>query len=121
VSPLDDSALNLKVKRLQTSIKKWAHQNELWGDCGFKTWIEHYDSPPHAQNPCVFLLCFEGNLFTLFNGYGDDPDGLIQQFSALIKSSGFEWDMINHTTIGFWATEIGLQRAYAEIELDPYF
>ena len=112
---LDDAALNLKVKRLQTSIKKWAQENDLWGDCGFKTWIEHYDSPPHAQNPCVFLLWFEGNLCTLFNGYGFDTDGLMSQFSDLIENSDFEWEIINHTTVGFWAKEIDLQKAYAEM------
>jgi hypothetical protein len=112
---LNDVALNRKVKALQSTIKKWAHQNDLWGDCGFKTWIEHYDSPPHAQNPCVLLFCFEGNLLTLFNGYGHDPDGLIDQFRALIENSDFEWDMIDHTTIGFWGKNLGLQRAYAEM------
>ena len=108
-----DGFLLKKSKKLQGSIKSWAERNSVWQDCGFKSWVEHYDSPPDPGIPCAFLLCLDGGFSQLVEG--DESWGLFKEFQALVDASGFWWDRMDSSTLVFMANDEELSKAYGAL------
>jgi len=110
-----DAVLEKKIEDLRSKIEAWAKSHDLWSDCGFSSWAEHYNDEPPVM-PCVLLLLFDGPLYDVFNGTGCDE--LYAEFSALIDTvPEFCFELENNTTVSFWVEEDGykeLNEAYRD-------
>lgn len=109
-----DHELIAKMSALQAAIEHWARTKDLWFDCGFQTYEEHSDGEPGSP-AIVSLLCFDGPLHSLFNGFSDD-DGSYDEFHALVHSLGFECENQDGSSVAFFATDPHLSSAF-----DSYF
>lgn len=64
---MHDARLEKNIEALKSVIHSWAQKQELWKDCKFKSWSEHFDDEP-SENPCVLLLCASGQLGEILYG-----------------------------------------------------
>ncbi|WP_128931674.1 restriction endonuclease [Bradyrhizobium zhanjiangense] len=109
-----DQDVITKIVTLQTTIENWARAKDLWIDCGFKSQEERNDWEPMPPVAAA-IMWFEGPLHAIFNGFSDD-DGSYDAFHALVNGLGFECELLNGTTIAFFATDPELAAAF-----DTYF
>jgi hypothetical protein len=56
-----DIELQKRVDDLKSSIEAWLIELNLNYDCGFKSWVEHFNDEP-GPIPCVLVLCHENAL-----------------------------------------------------------
>jgi Restriction endonuclease len=92
-----DQALESKIQRLRTAIEEWLREKELTVDCGFTSWLEHFDDEPE-ETPCVLLLWHENHLT-------DSTDLLSELALEVVQPLGFLSEPITHTLIGFYVDE----------------
>src|SRR5271166_6275560 len=64
-----DQVLEAEIVKLESAIEKWARSHDLWHDCAFTTYLDHFDAEP--ASPIVSMLCFEGPLYNVFGGHTD--------------------------------------------------
>lgn len=94
-----DNRLENKIEALKLMIHSWAQQHDLWNDCKFQSWSEHFDDEP-LETPCVLLLCASGQLGEILYGYYSDE--LRDEFEELIKNTRFYYDIYDSTVFTFW-------------------
>ena len=91
-----DVELERRIESLKAKIRSWAEHNELWGDCCFKSWAEHYnDEPP--QCPCALLL--RGPLFHKLRERGRAE--LLDEFAQLVAKTDFHLEFADDATASF--------------------
>ena len=105
--------MNKKSKAVQAQIRQSASKWDMWQSSGFKSWIDHYDTVPNQSEPCAFLLCCDGGLSELFNGYG--PCNVLSEFESIVEKSDFYWEMMDGGTIGFFVKDKSLKQAYGDM------
>ncbi|WP_196814787.1 restriction endonuclease [Mesorhizobium sp. L103C131B0] len=110
MQPYDDIALAAKIATLEQTIEAWARQNDLWFDCGFKSYLEHVDGEPNPPS-VVSLMYFEGPLFSIFNGYADD-EGMAEEFYKLVDGLGFDAEQRDGTSMAFFAQDPEVSAAF---------
>jgi hypothetical protein len=105
-----DAHLEKKIQNLKSVIRSWAEQNDLWDDCSFQSWNEHFDDEPPI-NPCVLLLCADVQLSEILSGYSSDE--LYNEFDALIQTTEFYFQNHDGGVFTFWvASDEALEEAY---------
>jgi Restriction endonuclease len=110
VSQWSDGALETEIGRVQTAIQAWAEGCDLWFDCGFKSYLKHFDCEPQDP-PVVTLLVCEGGLYTMLSG--EDPEGLEEGFRGRLKELGYYYENIDGVTMAIYAEDIALSSAFA--------
>ena len=110
---ISDCFLLKKSRALQNLIGSWAKRNSIWQDCGFKSWIKHYDSPPDPGIPAACLLCLDGSLAQILDGEGSRK--LRKEFEGIVKRAGFWWDRMDGATLVFLADDATTSRAYGQL------
>lgn len=95
---MTDEERESRIAALSESVRAWAERNELWADAQLKSYAEHFSDRPR-QVPCVLVLVFEGPLYHTFNGYNDDCDRLLMEFTDLLCAQGFEWELEDGCTV----------------------
>lgn len=85
---LIDDDLEAEVLTLQTSIRQWATEHELWLDCGFQSYAERVDAEP-GDTPVVTILHFDGDLGRAIDG---EFDGLDVEFNDLLERHGYWYE-----------------------------
>src|SRR5438874_828628 len=100
VMTMTDAELELKIEGLKKIIRQWAEKRDLWHDACFRTWTEHFNDEPE-ENPCVLVLCFDGELCNALNGYAEP--GLQDEFIDIIARTEFLCELYDHTTVVFYA------------------
>jgi hypothetical protein len=109
----DDDALEARVKALQLAVELWARPRDMWHDCGFQSFAERGGGEP-GEGAVVTVFYFEGPFYTMFNGTYDD--GSETAFGELIESLGFEYELNDHVSAHFYASDPALRAAF-----DDYF
>jgi hypothetical protein len=112
-SGYDDAALEARIAALRAAVERWARQRDMWEDCGFQSFADRVGAEP-GENACVTVLHFEGPLYNMFNGTWDD--GSETSFSELIASLGYEYELCDHVSAYFYASDPALSAAF-----DDYF
>lgn len=107
---MHDAQLEKKIQVLKSVIRFWAEQNNLWHDCTFKSWNEHFDDEP-PENPCVIVLCASGQLGEILHGYyGCD---FYHEFEDLIQTTEFYFEIHGGGVFTFWVnSDEHLEEAY---------
>lgn len=105
-----DNALAARITALETAIETWARTKDLWFDCCFKTHLEHVNGEPETP-PIVSMLCMDGPLHDVFNGYYQD-DGSYDEFAELVEKLGFEFEQRDGVTVQFRASDEVLSQAF---------
>lgn len=107
---MHDVRLEKNIAALKSVIQSWAQQKDLWNDCGFKSWSEHFDDEP-PENPCVLLLCASGQFGEILYGYYGDE--LRDEFEELIQTTGFYFEIYGGGVFTFWVDgDEELEEAY---------
>ncbi|MBD2169475.1 restriction endonuclease [Calothrix membranacea FACHB-236] len=96
---MDDAHLEKNIEALKSVIHSWALQKNLWKDCKFKSWSEHFDDEP-PNNPCVLLLCADSQFGEILYGYYGDE--LRDEFEELIENTGFYFENYGSGVFTFW-------------------
>lgn len=98
---MQDDRLEKNIEYLKSVIRSWAQQKELWDDCTFKSWNEHFDDEP-PENPCVLVLCAAGQLGAILN---DLCNELYDEFDALTRNTGFYFENEGWRVFTFWVID----------------
>ena len=107
---MHDVHLAKKIKDLKSVIKSWAEKRDLWNDCEFRSWSEHFDDEPPA-NPCILVLCASGQLGEILNG--NYCDELCDEFDELLQITDFYFEIYGGGVFTFWvANDEGLEESY---------
>lgn len=96
---MHDDHLEKKIEGLKSVIRSWAQQKELWDDCEFQSWDEHFDDEP-PENPCILVLCASGQLGEILQGYYGDE--LRDEFEELTQNTGFYFENHGGGVFTFW-------------------
>lgn len=109
---MHEADLEKNIEALKLVIYSWAQQQDLWKDCKFKSWNEHFDDEP-LENPCVLLLCASGQLGEILYGYYGDE--LRDEFEELIQNTGFYFENHGGGVFTFWVdSNEELEEAYRD-------
>ncbi|HEX7241427.1 MAG TPA: restriction endonuclease [Longimicrobiaceae bacterium] len=96
---MTDEERESRIEALRNNIHAWANRNDLWQDAHLRSYSEHFRDQPR-QVPCVLVLVFDGQpLYDTFNGYRDDCDRLLDEFSDILNAQGFEWEREDGYTV----------------------
>ncbi|MBU7586618.1 MAG: restriction endonuclease [Nostoc sp. TH1S01] len=107
---MHDARLEKNIEALKSVIHSWAQQQDLWKDCEFRSWSEHFDDEP-PENPCVLVLCTSGQLGEILYGYYGDE--LREEFEELIQNIGFYFVNYGGGIFTFWVdNDEALEEAY---------
>lgn len=107
---MHDARLEKNIEALKSVIHSWAQQQDLWKDCEFRSWSEHFDDEP-TENPCVLVLCASGQLGEILYGYYGDE--LREEFEELIQNIGFYCENYGGGIFTFWVdSDEALEEAY---------
>ena len=87
-TPPDDDALATQILTLQKRIEAWVRRHGLWHDCGFKSYLDHFDAPPWPDHPVVTVFHSDGDFNRIFDGT-DGSEELYEGFSSLLKQHGY--------------------------------
>ncbi len=109
---MNDSTLEHKINDLQETIISWASERGLWTDSSFSSYQEYFDVEPSMVTPTVTILCTEGGLFSMFNGfsYGEE----LEEFGDLVRSKGFYYEMHKPYVIEFFPANDELNQYYLD-------
>lgn len=107
---MHDAHLENKIQNLKSVIRSWAERNDLWDDCSFQSWNEHFDDEP-PENPCVLLLCASGQLGEILYGYYGDE--LCNEFEDLVETTEYYFENYGGGVFTFWVSnDESLEEAY---------
>jgi hypothetical protein len=110
ISRWSDGALETEIGRVRTAIQAWAEDRDLWFDCGFKSYLKHFDCEPQDP-PVVTLLVCEGYLYTALSG--EDAGGHEEGFRRRLKELGYYYENIDGVTMAIYAEDAALSSAFA--------
>ena len=97
VSPPDigaqttDSALEAEILALQGRIEGWVRRHDLWHDCGFTSYLDHFDAPPWSDHPVVTVFYSDGDFNRIVDGT-DGSEELYEGFARLLKEHGYYFE-----------------------------
>jgi Restriction endonuclease len=100
-SLFSDVEIASEVTRVSGAIEAWARENELWHDCGFKSWLEENDDEPGSECP-LMVMWGEGPMYSVWNGR---HDGAEAAFRHLLESLGYWYENQNGAIINIYANE----------------
>lgn len=107
---MNDAHLEKNIEALKSIIYSWAQQQDLWDDCEFQSWSEHFDDEP-LGNPCVLVLCASSQLGEILCGYYGDE--VRDEFQELIQTTDFYFENHEGGVFTFWvANDEDLEEAY---------
>jgi hypothetical protein len=108
---IDEQKLDERLNFVRRTIKTWAARRQLWHDAAFLTPYVHRNECPRRGD--VLLLSIEGPLYRIF-GLGDNPQASKYegQFSALLDTLGFEYEMEDHITMSIFPADDGTKDEY---------
>lgn len=104
-----DAELTAEIERVRTNLQTWMERNDLWSDCGFKSFLEHVDGEP-SDPPVVSIFWFEGGMHSVLSG--EDYDGLEPAFNDLLSAMGYHYENLNGTTIAIYPEDEQLAHAF---------
>jgi hypothetical protein len=104
----DDQTLAHDIELLQVAIQDWATGNDIWFDCGFKTYQEHVNGEP--PEPPVASILYFSSAFADAALYGS----LEEQFIELLQSHGFHYENADGSTLYFYPEDGPRCDAFAE-------
>lgn len=108
-----DAQLDRNVATLREHITAWAIRNNLWHDCGFKSYLDHVGGE-QSEEPIVTILWHEGDFRTILDGYDEE---LYLEFESILASHGFQYEQYNHFTIYIYPRDDNvLAKNYADYE-----
>ena len=87
---MTDSAIAAEILVLQDRIERWVRRHDLWHDCGFKSYLDHFDAPPWSDNPMVTVFYSDGDFNRIFDGT-DGSEELYEGFASLLKEHGYDF------------------------------
>ena len=99
---MNDAYLDGRLAKLKNKIEKWARKHDLWHDCGFTSYLEHFDA---LSEHIVLLMWYEGPLYDVLNYHSRTH--LAEEFSELCMGEGFFAEPYDHTTMTFSILENG--------------
>ena len=88
---MTDSAIAAEILVLQERIEGWVRRHDLWHDCGFKSYLDHFDAPPWSDNPVVTVFHSDGDFNRIFDGT-DGSEELYEGFASLLKEHGYYFE-----------------------------
>lgn len=88
---MNDAALAAEIITLQKIIEDWVKHHDLWHDCGFKSYLDHFDAPPWSENPVVTVFYSDGDFNRLFDGT-DGSEELYDGFAYLLEQHGYYFE-----------------------------
>ena len=104
--------LEEKIKELENSIQAWAKKEEMWHDCGFKSYSEYVDGEP--LSPAVVTVFHADNhiLFGEITEYADFD--ISHKCRKLIDDLGYWVECQTHYKAYFYAKDDKLNEAFEE-------
>lgn len=93
-----DAQLEARIENLKRVIRQWAESRDLWHDCGFKTWADHFDEEPQDP-PVVLVFWFEGPMYNVINC--EEPE-LFDEFQEAINATDFSLEILDRVTAYFF-------------------
>ena len=82
---LNDDTIELEIIRLQRAIEAWVKSHDLWYDCGFKSYLDHFDARPWTDHPVVTIFASDGDFNRIFDG----TEELYNGFTSLLDQEGY--------------------------------
>lgn len=90
-TPPNDDALAAQIITLQERIEAWVRRHGLWHDCGFKSYLDHFDAPPWPDHPVVTVFHSDGDFNRIFEGT-DGSEELYEGFASLLEQHGYYFE-----------------------------
>lgn len=103
-----DDILVADLKAFQDSVQAWAIDQDIWFDCGFKTYLEHVDGEPSETDPVVCVQYYSSDFEQAL--FGD----LYAEFSELLSRHGFWYEVSTPGNIHYYPEEGPRCQAYAK-------
>lgn len=103
-----DIQLAQEISRLETAIKKWAEERELWVDSGFKEFLQHVNGEP--ESPAVVTVLYTGGDLTRVLDEDLEMDG--PPLCEIVASMGFFCENQNGYTYYFYSNDEALNAAF---------
>ena len=88
---MTDSAIAAEILGLQERIEGWVRRHDLWHDCGFKSYLDHFDAPPWSGSPVVTVFYSDGDFNRIFDGT-DGSEELYDGFASLLREGGYYFE-----------------------------
>ena len=108
----NDRDLERRTQELQLAITDWLMRHDLWFDCCFKPFAEHFGEYTRPlSTPVVLVLCFEGPLFDILHGYTESW-ATRDAFDKFIESIGYSYECEDGTTLVFMPSDDELSAEY---------
>lgn len=111
------------VEKLRFGVQEWLIRHELDHDISFYTPEEWRARGEEYCTDSKLILVFEGNLFSVMNGYTDSYK-LYDEFDRFVRGFGYYFDLGNAWNMGFYPLDedpppSGDNRRYGEKLRDP--
>lgn len=103
-----DTQLVQEITRLETAIRVWAQDRDLWLDSGFKEFLQHVDAEPGS--PAVVTVLYTGSDLTRVLDEDLEVDG--PPFHEFVNSLGYFCENQNGYTYYFYANDEALNAAF---------
>lgn len=91
----NDRWVEAEIEELKRRVQKWAEKRDLWYDCGFKTFEDHFDAEPGEPPECL-VLWYEGPLGSTIDGM--NPDVPESEFRDIFDETGFLFESHDNVT-----------------------
>ena len=85
-SATNDGEIAREICRIEAEIEAWVKSRDLWGDCGFRSYVDCVDAEPWRDYPVVTIFASDGDFNRVFDGSGEE---LYEEFSELLHRNGY--------------------------------
>lgn len=103
-----DIQLVQEISRLETAIRRWAEERDLWHDSGFKEFLQHVGGEPGSP-AVVTVLYSDGDLARVLD---EDLEVVGPPFREFASSLGYFCENQNGYTYYFYADDEALNAAF---------
>lgn len=105
-----DEDIEREIVRLEAAITGWAKERDLWFDCGFTNWLDHYKDEPSAGTP-LLVMWADGPMHRVWGGELAEEE---EQFQEFLDGLGYWYENYDGVTVHFQANDEDLGRAFDE-------
>lgn len=105
-----DGELEAEIQKLEGALQAWMVGNDLWSDCGFKSYLDHVGGEP-SNPPIVTMFWCEGPMYNVLSA--EDPEGHEIGFRECLEQLGYYYENIDGVTMAIYPDEdTDLERAF---------
>ena len=92
-----DQALERKIDYLRNAIEKWLRAKEPSVECGFTSWLDHFNDEP-GKEPCVLLMWHQLEPT-------ESMDLMYELSLEVLQPLGFWAETLEYTLVGFYVDD----------------